>query len=234
MNLNSLFEQLAFGELSQHRIGKEGRINPADYPTVISHLNHGLTLLHSRLPLQHKELTLLQFDQITEYRLDPKYSVSADDDSVDYKYILDTVEKPFKDDLIRIQSAFDGEGVNVPINDEYDETSWFTPNPDTIQIPFPVEGNVSAIMYRANHAKIPLDTTDISSVTVEIPAVLENALAAHIASRAYVSLGNQTSAALSSYYSGIYQNEVMMVERLNLLQSSENSSDVKFENGGWK
>lgn len=234
MNLNTLFEQLAFGELSQHRIGKEGVINPADYPTLISHINHGLTALHARLPLQYKEVVLKQFKQITEYKLDTKFSVSENNPDVENKYILDTEERPFLDDVIRIQSAYDSIGCNVPLNDEYSTSSWFTPNPDTIQIPFPVDGNLGVIMYRANHPKISLDTTDPSSVTIDIPAVLEGALAAHVASRAYVALGNVTSGQLSSYYAQVYQSEINQVERLNLLQSSESNSDIKFAKGGWK
>lgn len=234
MNLNTLFEQLAYGELSQHRVGKEGTIALADYPMLISHINHGLTLLHARLPLQHKELTLVQFKHITDYRLDPKYSVSAADPDVIDKYILDTVEEPFSDDLIRIQSVFDGAGCNIPLNDEYAPNSWFTPNPDTIQIPYPVDGNVAAIIYRANHIRIPTDTVDAKSVNIELPTVLENALAAHVASRVFVSLGSVTSGQLSSYYGKLYQAEVAQVERLNLLQSSESNSDIKFEKGGWK
>lgn len=234
LKLNTLFEQLAYGELSQHRIGKEGLIDPSDYPNLISHINHGLTKLHSKFPLQHKELLLLQFKHITRYKLDTKYSISSNDSSVDYKYILDTDDEPFMDDVIRIESIYDSQGCNVPLNDEYAKNSWFTPNPDTIQIPYPVDGNLASIIYRANHVKIPLDTVDPENVDIEIPSVLEGALAAHVASRVYVSLGNATSAQLSAYYRAIYTDEVSQVERFNLLQSSEGSTDIKFIMGGWK
>ena len=169
MTLEDLFETLALGELSQHKFGKGGVIDLEDYPALISYTNRALTALHSRFPLQHKELLITQFDEITDYVLDPKYSISADDASVENKYIADSVEYPFLDDLLRVEAAFNGDGASKPLNDEYRSDSWYTPNPDTIQIPYPVEGNVAAIMYRANHAMIPTDTTDPSSVTINLP-----------------------------------------------------------------
>ncbi len=234
MKLNDLFEQLAYGELSQHKFGNGGVIKQADYPAIISHLNRGLTALHSRFPLSQKELLLMQFDGVTDYKLDPKYSTSVNDPDVPYQYILDSIDYPFLDDLIRISAAFDGNGDDVAINDEYDERSWFTPTNDVIQIPYPVDGNVSAIMYRANHAKIDTKLTDPSTVTIDIPQFLEAALSAYIASRIYVALGNQTSAQLSSFYSQLYEREVTQVERLNLLQSSQADSNIKLGLGGWK
>lgn len=234
MKLDVFFEQLALGELSQHKLGKSGVITLADYPAVISHINRGLTALHSRFPLSHKELTLLQFDNITDYILDTKYSVSAADPTVAEKYIYDTAEKPFLDDLIRIDAAYDGQGCNVPINDEADIRSWFTPNNNTIQIPSPTAGVLVSVMYRANHAKIDRALTDPSLVDLVIPQCLEAALGAFIASRAFIALGNQTSAQLSAFYSQLYESEIKQVKRLNLLQSSQNSSNYKFLLGGWK
>lgn len=234
MKLDIFLEQLALGELSQHKLGNTGEIKPEDYPAVISHINRGLTALHSRFPLSHKELTLLQFDSITDYILDPKYSVSADDPTVDNKYIYDSVEKPFLDDLIRVEAAYDGQGFNVPLNDEFKVSSWFTPNNDTIQIPCPTEGVLVSIMYRANHAKIDRTLIDPTVVDIVLPQCLEAALGAYVASRIFVSLGNQSSAQLSSFYSQLYQAEIAQVERLNLLQTSEDSSNFRFVAGGWK
>lgn len=234
MKLDELFEQLGFGELSQHKVSSSGIIIPSEYPAVISHINRALTALHSRFPLSHKELNLIQFEGITDYHFDTKYSVSAEDPSVTDKYIYDTVERPFLDDLIRIESAYDSLGYNIPLNDEAKTASWFTPTNDMVQIPCPSEGAIATIMYRANHAKLESNPVDPSIINIDIPACLEGALGAHIASRAFVSLGNQTSAQLSSFYAQLYKSEIQQVERLNLLQSSTDSSNYKFVMGGWR
>jgi len=233
MLLSDLFEQLASGELSQHQYGKNGTIAVANYPAVITTINRGLTALHARFPLSHKELTLQQFEGITDYKFDIKYAVSTADPSVTQRYIYDTVEDPFLDDMIRIDAAYDGEGNPVPINDEVDIRSWFTPNNDTIQIPSPTEGILVSIMYRANHKKIATTITDATTVVVDIPQSLEAALSAFVASKLFVSLGNATSIQLSAYYANQYSTELAQVERLNLLQSSQQNTNTKFIIGGW-
>lgn len=234
MKLDTLFQQLAFNELSQHKLSVSKVIKETDYPTVISHLNTALTALFSEFPLSYKEVTIKQFEGITDYILDTKYSVSEDDPTVTEKYIYDTEENPFLDDVLRIDSGYDARGHEVPINDIEDVRSWFTPNPNTIQMPSPTEGALVAVIYRANHLVIPMDTVDLSAVTVNIPACLEEALRAYIASIAFVSLGNQTSAQLSSYFKQLYLSKVIEVKRLNLLQTSHAGKNMKFINGGWR
>ena len=233
MLLSELLEQLGFGELSQHKLSSSGVILPADYPATINHINKALTALHARFPLINKELNLLQFEGITDYQLDIKYSVSADDPTVGDKYIFDTIEKPFLNDLIRVDAAYDSEGYPVTLNDEGKITSWFTPTNDTIQIPNPTEGAMATIMYRAKHATIEPNPTSPEMISVNIPVCLEAALGAHIASRAFIALGNQTSIQLSAYFAQLYQTEIKQVIDLNLLQSSSNSSNMKFYKGGW-
>ena len=109
------------------------------------------------------------------------------------------------------------------------------PNPDTVQIPFPVAGTSAAIVYRANHTKIALDTlvADAADTKIILPVSLETALSSYIASRVFISLGNESSARLSSFYSNIYKGEIAQVDRLNLLRSSESDTNIRFVNGGW-
>lgn len=217
---------MATGELSQHRYGQSGAIQASDIPAVINQINMGLTALHTQFPLKERELVIQQFDHITEYKLNSLYALTNDDPSINYKYIMDSVENPFLDDLIRIERAFDEGGNSVPLNDDYADQSWFTVAWDTIQITRPVSTNVSIIMYRAKHPTIPVDV-DTSRTLVDIPPMLEEALQAYVASRCYVALGNQSSAQLSSYYSARYNEQIDIVERKNSFHSSDGDSNIK-------
>lgn len=226
MTLQELFDRLALGELSQHKYGQSGSISTANQPAVINQVNMALTNLHSYFPLSEKELTLQQFDHITDYILDPLYAVSNNDPSINYKYIIDSDANPFTKDIIRIERAYDELGRQVTMNDEADACSWFTPAWDTIQVPFPNAENTSIIIYRANHPKIALDA-DPLNVEIEIPTYLEEALQAFVASRCYVSLGNASGAQLSSYYFQRYQEQIAHVERFSLLNQVDGDSNIK-------
>lgn len=233
MTLGDLFEQLALGELSQHNIGSSGQIQEKDYPKLISHLNLALTAVHTLLPLKENEVVVQQYDHITEYRLSAVYAQSNPDPDIEYKWIVDTVESPFTEDILRIEAVFNEVGGPVPLNDEYDNTSMYSPAPDLLQIPFPVSDNAIVLVYRANHPKIPLNTTDLTTL-VDIPTSIQEAVQAYMASRLYVALANPTSAQLSSYYNRKFKDQIAIVERYNTLQSSDTESNIMFRLGGWK
>lgn len=230
MLLSDLFDRLATGELSQHKYGKTGAILVGDHPALINQLNIALTNLYAYFPLREKEVIIQQHETITEYQLDTKYAQSNIDSVEPIKYILDSVN-PFLDDVLRIEAVFDGEGTEVPLNNATRTDSWFTPSWDSLQIPAPVDGNVAAIVYRAKHTKIASDA-DVST-EVLIPTCLEEALQAYIASRCFVSLGNQASASLASYYTNRYNEQIQWVERNNLLQSSTGDSNIKLSLKGF-
>lgn len=232
MLLNDLFERLATGELSQHFMGKTGKILPENYPAIINRLNMGLTSLYSYFPISEKEVIVQQFDAVTEYKLNSTYAVSNTESTVPNKWVIDSVDNPFLDDVIRLERAYNELGSSIALNDEYDGDSVFTTAWDTVQIPFPVAGNVTVLVYRANHVKLSLDADPLTTV-IEIPPALEEALQAFIASRLFVSLGQATSAGLASYYSNRYQQQVDHVERNNLLQSTEGDSNLKLEQKGF-
>jgi hypothetical protein len=212
MLLSELFDRLALGELSQHKFGKSGAILEDDRPAIIN------------------QIIIQQYETLTEYPLDIKYAVSNTGSTEPIKYILDG-DQPFLDDVVRIEAAYNSAGIQIPLNAEHADYSWFTPTWDSIQIPAPVTGNLAAIVYRANHTKIaadaPLDTV------IFIPPVLEEALQAYVAARCFVSLGNQSSAALSSYYTTRYEQQIQRVERSNLLQSSTGDNNIKLSQKGF-
>lgn len=232
MLLQDLYDRLATGELSQHKMGNKGAIQEDDMPTLINHLNVGLTNLYSYFPISEKEVIIQQFEHITEYRINSKYALTNEDPSINYKWVMDSAEHPFKDDIIRIERAYDEVGCSIDINNENRCSSVFTTAWDTIQIPLPNPENVTVIMYRAKHPTITKDM--LTSIEIQIPPVLEEALQAYIASRCFVSLGNQASAGLASYYQQKYQQQIDHVERHNLLQSGEGDSNIKLDLKGFK
>jgi hypothetical protein len=224
MLLSELFDRLALGELSQHKYGKTGAILAADYPALIHQLNIGLSKLHNHFPLVEKEVVIRQYADITEYHLHSDFAVSNTESAEAVKYIEDT-DSPFTDDILRIDTAYNGKGENVPLNDTASENAWFTPKGNKLQIRKPVATELATLIYRANHPKIATDA-DLSTL-VDIPTSLEEALQAYIASRCFVSLGNQSSGALSSYFSNRYEEQIQYIERHNVLALKAQDSNTK-------
>lgn len=204
MTLWELFDRLATGELSQHKYGKTGSIQEGDYPALINQLNIALSNLYGYFPLSVKETFITQVEGTTEYTLM---------------------------DILRIEGTYDEEGNEVPLNDKMRTDSWFTPSWNVLKIPEPVEGNIAVVAYRAKPEVIAQDA-DVST-EILVPACLEEALQAYIASRCFVSLGNQASASLASYYTNRYNEQVQWVERNNLLQSSTGDSNIKLSLKGF-
>lgn len=235
LTLQDIFEQLTYGELAQLSVGgaDTGGIQVKDYPKVISHINMGLTALYTRFPLRIKELTLQQHEQITLYKLDYAFAQSNTESTEAIKYIIDTANAPFLDDVLRINTAFDELGNEVQINDEDSNTSIFTPDYDTIQIPYPINTSAYFFTYRARHPKIPLDTLDPASVNVDIPIYLLEALLTYVVGRVLTSKGGTDGLTESGTYLNKFEALCRQVEEHNLMNSSSSETNTKLDDNGW-
>ncbi len=226
MTIEELFERLATGELSQHAIGKGGSISESDYPGLLVKLNQGLTKLHTEFPLSEKQVMIQQYDDLYYYTLTYDYASSNADSTATYQYIVDSDEDPFLEDIIRIESAYDQNGIEHPLNDENSRASWFTPGYNQLQVPNPQADNSCVLLYRANHAMFDTSSADTSQ-EIYIPPSLEDALAAFIAYRCFISLGNASAAGLAKFFKGEYNAEVARIKRENLLQTTDGDSNIK-------
>jgi hypothetical protein len=209
MKLSNVFEQLAFGELSQLSISKNqfekiGITDVAQYKELIPHINLALTELHTRFFLKSSELILQQNIAVNTYILNLEHAVSEDPgSSPETYYIVDTVGNPFKNDLLKIEQVFDEEGVVVPLNDSTDTDSVFTPTYNTLQIPFALTENSNSIIYRADHEKIVYTNGfDPATVSINIPYTHLHLLLIFVAARYY---GSQNMTEESTKLFGRYE-----------------------------
>lgn len=233
ITLEDIFEALAYGELSQLAISKAGKINIADQPQVISAINLALTALFSRFPLLEKEVIIQQYAHITEYILDVQYAQS-NPISIDVpKYIVDSVTRPFLDDVIRITAAYDEAGKEVTLNDLSDDSGWFTPSYNSIQIPFPNSDNTSVLTYRAKHPKIPLTVSNPATVEVMMHTSLVEALLAYIANRIHTARGGEPAMKQAQQCLAKYEDICMQAELRNLLHTNDSAGNLKLYKGGW-
>lgn len=234
MKLIDLMNVLSTGELNQLVVGNEGLgIRVPDYPKVIAQINLGLTALHSRFPLREKEVIVQQYDQIALYYLRPEFAATNKESTQPIRYIIDTEDFPFLNDVIRVERIYNEVGCQLPLNDDPMCCSLFTPSYDTVQVVNPSSENAMFITYRANHVPIPLGTVDATQVEVFIPAPHVKALCYYIAASMYGSLPGQENSAKGIEWSSRYEGECQMLENLDLDNASIATTNVKPEMRGW-
>ena len=238
MTLLELFRDLTYGELSQLALGNlipdesESEPDAKSYAHLISHINLGLTELHKRYLLSAKEIYVEQYDHILTYQLHSDFAATNTESAEVYKYILDTAENPFRDDILKIEMVFNEIGEELFLNKRVEEDSLFTPTHTSIQLPSALFCNTLAVQYRANHPK--LDFTygmDPSEIEILLPDSLKLALLYFIANRAF-GVQNTDQGQHASVYFKKYEEACMKFELFGLDIQPE-AENQNFDERGW-
>ena len=245
MKLQEIFDQLTHGELSQISFGggEAGVIAPSNYSKVVSHVNLGLTSLHKRFPLKEGRVGLQLVPGITTYNITSKFALNSRSTREPVKYVIDTVDAPFKDDIHKIERVLTSDGYELPLNDGSDMYSLYTPTvarlripevivAQSIDLPDQFKTETLEIVYRANHVKINPEDLMPDEVEVHLPESHVEALLYYIASRCHNPVGLQTEFQIGSAYSAKYEQACQELERFNLLVD-QGSQNTRLANGGW-
>ena len=235
MLLSDFFTVLSTGELSGVVLGNRNGAGIAeeDYSTVVSHLNLGLTALHTRLLLREEEVFVQEYDHIQLYRLSSQFAVSNTASTAPTKYIVDSVFQPFRDNVLKIEQVFNEIGLDLPINDPNNRLSVHTPQYNCLQIPFAEASNAVSVIYRANHPKIVIGAGfDPAQVTLEIPDPVVEALALYISARAFSA--NAADGGMKNINLALtrYEQLVQQLEQLDFLNTN-GGTNLKLRDNGW-
>lgn len=238
MTLADIFEELAYGELSQLAIGNliaddaESTIAPKDYAKVMSHINMGLKKLYGIFFLATKEVIIQQYDHIQTYTLDARYAVTNTDSDEPIKYIMDSIFEPFVDEVFKIESVYNEGGELMFMNDSTEPWSIFTPAYNAIQVPFPIWCNTLGVHYRAEHPKVIYTAgMDPKDITVDIPNGLLQALLYYVAHRAHAGTNVDQGQQGLSYYQK-FQASVKDA-KMSGLEITPNLTNTKLDRTGW-
>lgn len=229
MTLEDLYTSLSLGVLSNLVEGDEGSgmIPHRHQAKVVNAVNQALTTLHGRFLLQVQEVQIRAYSSMTLY---PLRKIYADQDAtlVTQKFISDTVELPFKDDVLKILEIFDDDGVKIPF--DVDGAKIFLPNPSTIQLAEPVTGDTYFILYQAKHPKLLPNTLEQE---VSLPEILVPALEAFVAHLILSPKNGQEHAAKSAEYYAKYEMVCSEVEDKDLVSTSLAQSSEKLDERGF-
>lgn len=233
MKIIDLFRRLSYGELSNLALSNSGsgEIREENQPQLVHHINDGLLRLYSRFPLKIKEVIIQQVDNVTLYPLRRKYAETTEA-LVPYRFIKDTLDEPFEEDVILIQEVYDEYGQRI-LNDKSCDSSWFTPQADVLQIPDPDDGKPVSVIYQARHKKLDSRPDHIIEQEIEIPFFLENALQSFVGYRVFSNMNGQENTIKAQEYLAAYEALCLDIEQRDLANQTFHTSHDKLEQRGF-
>ena len=246
MKLQEVFDQLSGGEFSQLSIGggDVGVIDEGNYSRVLGHINLALTALFSRFTLKEGRLKLALQEGVTTYKLNSAYAVNAVGSTQPVRYIIDTVDEPFTDDIIKVEKVVTDGDYELGLNDASSPVSVFTPTALALRVPealitgvdWPDELDTEflTLVYRASHPKLSVGTGIFrpSAVELELPDTHLTPLLYYVASRVHNPVGmNNEFHAGNSYYAK-YEAACQQLENKGL-QVDQGEQNTRLERNGW-
>lgn len=210
----------------------DGVIEPSQQTKLLLRTNDALRAIYTRFPLQVRTLVIEAVDGMHLYPLRQEFALTSGS-AEPVKFIKDSVAEPFLEDVLGIEHVYDGEHCELALNDREDPTSLHTPAFDVLQIDKPVTGDRYHVEYRALHAAVPMETTDLSTVRLRVPAALLTAFKALIAAGIHEGAGNEGSMAKAAGLAAIYEAECARLEHANTLNHSMVDTNTKPQRGGW-
>ena len=239
MNLKDVFTALTYGELKSLALGDfcaedfESAPDPLHYAQIMSHIQLGLTELYTRFLLRVDEIFVQQYEHIEIYSLTWPYCVTNTASTEPYKYVLDSTESPFQDNVLKIEECYNEIGEKLVLNESDDDESMFTPSFNTIQVPQPVSANVIGVQYRANHPRLEyVKGMKPEEIEIELPWGLMEALLYYVGMRAYSGTNTDASQQSTNYWKRFEAS----CERYKLkgLQVEPEVQNSNFDACGWR
>lgn len=233
MTLQDLFDRLAQGELTNLPMAKTGSIDPSANAKLTNYTNQGLLKLYTRYILKEGDLLLQLHRHITFYHLLPRFSTSymptgtSDDELV--RYIWDSPTEPFVDEIVKVLAVFNDCGEPIPLNDDAQPYSVFTPQARLLQVPNPDEGKALSIHFQQRHTVLQGELSDV----IELPDVLEEALTSFVAYKAFSHMNSADSNQKAQEYLASFNAICSEVVDRDLVNSSISQSNSRFHRGGW-
>ena len=206
----------------------------ANWSRVLGHVNLGLTALYKRFNLKTGELLLRMHEDIAVYRLHSAFAVNARRSTEPVRYIIDSPDARFEDDIIKVERVVGSEYGELALNDAADDMSVTTPSALKLKVPDDLALQDLTVSYRANHPKIvvPVGFFDPARVEVELPETHLEPLLYYVASRVHNPIGMTNEFHAGNSYFVKYEAACQELEGKGL-QVDQGQTNTRAERGGW-
>lgn len=219
MKLNNVIQKLNVGALTSVAITNKGAgIKSIDYPQICSHINDFVSDFYTRFHLLNKEVVIRAIAGKREYFFDYKYAESNTSSNEPVKYIVDSHDNPFQEDVSVVRSVTSTTGEELPVNDPNNRCSVFITGFNSIQVPegYNKEGMGFSVIYEANAPELPLDTGIDLTTNILLPRFIQKGLVAYVEGSIFLNMGgNNVNKGVA--LRNIAEEEVRKVEREGLL-----------------
>lgn len=253
MKLSYVFEQLTHGELAMLAIGggEAGIIEEKNFRHVGNHVWLGLTALYKRFNLKGGELTLQLEPGRYLYPLKSRYAVNDDTSLELSRFILDTPDAPFLEDVLKVSSVKAVTSkVELALNDFSDMYPVTTPTLDSIRVAneivdaqtmvvadFPdwLKTDKLLVEYSANHPNfVPrVGYYDPELTEIELPMSHLQALLYFVASRAHNPIGMGQEFNAGNNWAQRFEQECQRLET-DGIEIDTSSQGSRARRNGWK
>ena len=233
MFLSEVFDYLTYGELAGLSLGGLGKggIQPIDYPKIINNINLGLIEIYTEFPVRTAQVNLQLHEHIGLYTLHTDFAQTNTASTETYKYINDSTDNPFFNDILVIDNVFNEAGDEYPINEIKEEFSVFTPTYNTIQVPFSEDTNTVDIIYRGSPSLLATEAVTLTTTWVPIPYNLLSCLISYTLHKIHSSIGSGDSNEAGMYFKK-YRDAVALAKRIGPTVV-ENNLNEKLDTKGW-
>jgi hypothetical protein len=236
ITLSRFLKNLAYGELSNIAIGNAdtGVISPDAYERVITHTQLGLTALHQRFMIRIGQVIIRNYSHIGRYYLDYRYARSNTESTELVKYIEDTAERPFQDNVLKIDQIFDEIGREYELNKSDVPDPIFTPDYNCVVMTPSVENALWTVVYRADHDQLPTTDPDPDLIELKIPQQYLEPLQAYVAGRLMSGMGHSLfeGQAEGDRFMSRYEMLCARLEQQNM-DIDDNDTHTRLEDNGW-
>jgi len=235
--IRTIFDDLGVGVLKNlsYYNPSINSVNEQDYPIIVSYINLALIALFKRFLLRTGEVIVQQHPSLIRYPLRSQYAASNATSTELIKYIMDSDEHPFQDDILKIEQVFSELGEEYIINDSKQPYPIFTPTHDTvIMVPTGEIPQAVSVIYRARHPAISMDASfDPFTTMLNIPEYILDALYARVGAYAYKGVSaDDTEASASRSYMVQYESECQRLE-IEFVAPNDNEESDRFDVKGW-
>ena len=222
MKLSEVFQQLAYGELSQIALGTitDEELAEESYAPLLAHVNLGLSALYKRFNLKEGRITFPLSQAGNVYKLGVT-------------------------DLNKIERVETLEGTELSLNDGNDPLSCYTPQMNTLRVPQKIvskspdlpEKYITGellVIYRANHPKVVATGGFLipKSVELELPYSHLEALLYFVASRVHNPIGMVNEFNAGNNWAAKYEMECQRLESLDL-EIDDTTTNARLNKNGW-
>lgn len=246
MKLSEIFSLLTLGEMAQLYTGirDDDGVDEEHQRQIGGSVQLALTALYTRFNLKQSQLELRLVMGKRDYKLHSKYADNGKNTTEPTRWIADSVDAPFGDDILKIHRVITPVGLEVGLNDMSNPFSAFTPTVDTLRVPSimvneeprqPEFLKVQSVQvqYKANHPAIMprIGYFNPDLVDIELPQSHLQALLYFVASRASNPVGMGQEFNGGNQWYAKYEMECKRIETNGMNIDSDNAPSRLYQKG---